>query len=275
MEADPTAWSNITDENEEDPVKSLLERSMSKELPSRKGKGRPKKNVPPVIESEQPPLPTPPPPAVSPESMIPTEQLVKMFQRSKSQSPPKTRRSSIRFSDEKEPLSSSPPTPDDPERLTLLRMYKQYFKLPLINQHTRKEKVWSDKHLNSEIHQEIKLLENAISDDDPANALSTWWTTGMNVVENVAPIWGLETEGLGKHAGLVGQSPQMKSVMRELLLKYPYLRSMVGFGGYPELKLLVVSVTLIKEVHEQNARSRWMNENMQVPDSLNKSFDQV
>lgn len=263
------AWGTIVGDNtSDDPLKDIFERTESKEI-TRKPKGRPKKSITPVSEPPTP-IPMTPQEPVQPETMISNADLASMFTKSKSQSP-KPRKSSLKFSGDQ---SETIPETDglDPERVTLLKMYKQYFKKPLIDKHNRKEKIWQDHQPNSEIYQEIRLLENSVSDDDPAVILSSFWVTGMSVVENLGDMWGLETESLTQVSVEAAKLPHFQANMRELLIKYPYLRTMIALGGYPELKLLVTTVTLVKEVHQLNIErilaKRGVNPDAPIPNQV-------
>jgi hypothetical protein len=263
-------WDSITSENEPDPLKQIMERTSVKRNP----KGRPKKIIAPVEVPEQQPIVTVP---AGPEENYSTQSLVNMFRRSKSQSPPKLRKQTgLRFSVEED--DENKPS-ENPERITLLKMYKQYFKEPLIGKHNKKERVWTDKHLNSDIYREIRDLENLVSEDDPAGMLSGIWVHSMACVEAFGPMAGLEVEGVSQIAEVVSKKDDFRANMRELLLKYPYLRTMVGLGGYPELKLLLLSATIVKEVHIQNmamlhARAR-VSPEQPVPEDLQRAFSQL
>lgn len=278
-ETNPTdliKWDTITADNEEDPIKQIMDKNLTTKKNPR---GRPRKSNTPVEAPAEPIRMQELLPKMeisTPESLIPTQNLVNMFRRSKSQSPPKQR--GLRFSADVE-NEESQSKDEDPERATLLKMYKQYFREPLIRKHTRKEKSWTERHKNSDIFREIRELENLVSEDDPAGVLSGIWVHSMSVVEAVGPAVGLESQGLSEVSAAVAQRDDFRANMRELLLKYPYLRTMVGLGGYPELKLLLISATLIKEIHFQNltlqqTRER-INPDQPVPDNLKKAYSQI
>jgi hypothetical protein len=281
---DPITWDSVVADNtSDDPLVYMMEKTETKEI-SRKPKGRPKKVIPSdnsLIGNTSPdPVPVPIP-SILPtfEENLPTDALVSMFQKNKSQSPKtKPKKSLLRFSgDEKIPDDNSQPSGMDPDRATLLKMYKLYFRQPLLSKHSRKERIWHDSNLTSEIFQEIKLLETACSEDDPSQVLSSMWVAGMSVIETFGPVAGLETAHLGEVAGLTAAQPGFQTNMRELLIKYPYLRTMIGLGGYPEFKLLLTTTTLIKEIHDVNTRNRQASPGLDplrpVPEDLRKQFD--
>jgi hypothetical protein len=265
--SNPISWDTIVGDNlSDDPLKYLFNGSETKEI-TRKPRGRPKKTPPTPPAEELPPQPTP-------EESIPSSVLTSMFMKTKSISP-KQKKNTLRFSGEdKKPEEE---TPLDPDRVVLLKMYKHYFKLPLLSQHTRKERIWQDHHLNSEIFTELRLLETACSEDDPAKVLASMWVAGMVGVEKFGPIFDLRTENLGAVAQHASTLPHFQTNMRELLLKYPYLRTMIGLGGYPEFKLLMTTTTLIAEIHDMNQRQSSADPgpdpSQPLPHDLRKQFD--
>lgn len=294
-EPDPSliSWDAITQSNEQleqdDPIRSLLGgRAGSKEITEprqKRGRGRPRKSMtPPVTEEFQEPVTVPEAPPMeiakpvppSAEELMSTRELASMFTRDPTASATK-KKSSLRFSAEiqgdSQPNSNVPETlAEDPERATLLKMYKQYFKEPLLSKHKRREKVWTDTNLNSDIYRELKMLENAVSDDDPTAILGALWVGSLGAIEAFGPAMGLYTDKLTVVAMAATQDEKFKANMRELLLKYPYLRVMIGLGGYPELKLLITTLTLIKEVDSHN---RQMAVSAQIPQELHTAFSNI
>lgn len=267
--SNPLAWDTIVADNlSDDPLKYLFNGSESKEI-TRKPRGRPKKTppTPPVSIVEELPQP-------SLEESIPSSVLTSMFMKQKSVSP-KSKKTALRFSGEEKKQEEE--TPLDPDRVVLLKMYKHYFRQPLLSQHTRKERIWHDHHLNSEIFAELRLLETACSEDDPAKVLASMWVAGMIGVEKFGPLFDLHTENLGAVADHASKLPHFQTNMRELLLKYPYLRTMIGLGGYPEFKLLMTTTTLIAEIHDMNKRQLAADPgpdpSQPLPHDLRKQFD--
>lgn len=266
-------WKNITDDNSEDPVKDIIEKASQMNI-RKSAKGRPRKIIPaePLIPAEHEPV-TIVPPTISAEESLSTHQLIETLRRSKSQSPPK-RKGALRFSTEETPKEETPDgTSDpDPDRVTLLRMYKQYYKKPLLDRHNRKEIRWTEKHLTSDIYREIKELDAAVSEDDPTSVLASGWVQMMIGVEAVGPAFGIASNNLGAVATHVSEQEQFRSNMRELLIKYPYLRKLIGLGGYPELKLLVITGTIIRQVHEANLKGPPAPNQAEVPEDLRTAF---
>lgn len=279
-------WSGIIKDNEddpEDPIKSLLGRQATTSGPIKRAKGRPKK----VSGTVSPGLPEQQPIGISSEApseleQIPSAQLANMFLKNH---PPeetsvlqkKTKTGSLRFSSDKHDDVQPESTEPDPERVTLLKMYKQYFRKPLLDRHKRRERVWLDSHLNSEIHREIQTLENEVSEDDPVAVLAGLWVGSMGVVESFGPAFNLRTENLTLVSHGASQDPKFRDNMRELLIKYPYLRMMIGLGGYPELKLLITTVTLIKELdkHNKDIDPTGTNQTALDPEDLNKAYQNL
>lgn len=285
---DPINWDNITSENEEDPIKALLEKTPSKEISAgKKPRGRPKKPPTPVETSVPPVIPETPLSQQTAESMLTNSELLKILSNSQSDTAvPSTRgkKSSLRFSGDKGRHDNETPETvaesDDPERTTLKKLYKQYFKEPLISRHKRKEKTWTEANLNSEIYREIRELETACSDEDPAAILGGVWVAGMGAIEALGPTWGLETQGLTKCCHIASQQADFRSNMRELLIKYPYLRTMIGLGGYPELKLILMTATIVKEVHRVNTQPRGptdmsFTDDTNSPTNLRQAFENL
>lgn len=294
-QTDVTSWSNVIADNaEKDPIKTLLERVPTKDnitsTVTRKGRGRPPKRQPSTDESIDATSTLDPIKSVdvastpAPETLVPTKDLIDMFStqksRSRSSSPSKSRKSVLKFSTDLN-KADEPDEPDsnhdiDPERVTLLKMYKQYFRKPLIDKHKRKEKLWTEKSLNSEIYREIRELEACCSEDDPASFLATGWVHFMSGIEATGPMYGLRTQRLSEFSAAAAEEESFKSNMREILLKYPYLRKLVGLGGYPELKLLVVTATMIRQVHDFNTELMLAGQQgaskAPVPEHLKKTF---
>jgi hypothetical protein len=266
-------WKTITEDNSEDPVKDILEKAGQLNI-RKSAKGRPRKIVPaePLIPAEPVPV-TMERPLMSAEESLSTLQLVETLRRSKSQSPPK-RKSTLRFSTE-EPNKETPENVQelDSDRTVLLRMYRQYFKRPLLDKHGRKEIHWTDKHMTSEIYQEIKKLNDAVKEDDPAAALASGWVQMMVGVEAAGPMLGIASKNLGTVAECVAGQDDLLSTMRELLIKYPYLRKLIGLGGYPELKLLALTSTVIRQVHEVNLNGLPAAPPREVPADLRTAFN--
>lgn len=263
-------WKTITEDNPEDPIRDIVEKAGQSSGMRKSGRGRPRKIVPaePLLPAEPGPLAPP----LTPEESMSTMQLMDTLRKSKSQSPPR-RKSALRFSQE-EPAAVPPAenTDPDPERMTLLRMYKQYFKKPLLDRHTRKEVRWTDKHATSEIHREIKELDAAVSEEDPASMLASVWVQLMTGVETFGPPFGLAANNLGYVADAASHSEGFKSNMRELLIKYPYLRKLLGLGGYPELKLLIITGTIIRQVHDENMKNPRGVDPAHIPDDVKSAF---
>lgn len=278
---DTLKWDNIIATNgQEDTIQDIIN---SNPVPAAKSKarGRPRKQgdaagLPPGPPSQSESFARLEPltigaEAPEPEKQFSNAELVEVLRKSTRSQPPSPRRKNLRVSLDTPGLPSEPEdgTTNDPDRLTLLRMYKQYFRKPLLDKHQRKEKIWSEKHPNSEIYREIKELDALCSEDDPAQILSQLWVQGMTGVEVLGPIAGLQTQQLSVVAGQTADTDQFRGIMRELLIKYPYLRQLVGLGGLPELKLIVITATAIRMVHDANSQ---YGASAPIPEDLKSEF---
>lgn len=272
IEPDPTNWDIITSENEEeDPIKGLLEKSKTVSGPIKRGRGRPKKSSSMDAPPEFLPAPSAPAPA-PPEEQLSNAELVAMFMKEeRPPTPTKPRKSSLKFSGDSIPNEDNDEVdPDDPERKTLLNMYKMFFRPPLIDKHKRKEKIWTESNLTSEIHREVRKLQSEVAAFNPADVLAGYWVISMGMVEGVGPMFDLKTQGLTYAAAKHSQDEGFRSTMRDLLIKYPWLRVMIGLGGLPEFNLLAATYTLVKSVHDMNS-----SPNVPVPDDLRTAYSEL
>lgn len=269
-------WENITSENESDPIKEILERGSTKEIKPPRSRGRPRKTTTPV--EEIPPVQEVLPSLPAPEENISTANLVSMFKRSKSQSPPKSRRPALRFSSDKQPAESSEEE-TNPKWIAAVQTYKCFFNEKLRAKHRRNEITWTSKDTPERIIKECKELQTLCSNSDPASTLGSMWVHCMSGVEAIGPIYGLKTEKLGEVAGIVSERDDFQETMRELLIKYPYLRLVVGLGGLPELRLAVITITVINEMHQMNKYKEQIAMNASpdkpIPSSLNTAYSEL
>lgn len=286
MSDSTTSWDNIvaTQQQQQDQeTSSTLEISSQ---PKKNPRGRPKVRREESVTLSHPAPPVQPesiarPSTISigaelpePEKILSTTELIEVVKNFSASAASPRNKKNLRVSMDTPGLpEQSDGTETDPERLTLLRMYKQYFKKPLVDKHQRKEKAWSDKHATSDIYREIKELDALCSEDDPAQMLSDLWVQGMVGVETLGPLAGLQTQNLSVVAEKTAQTDQFRGIMRELLIKYPYLRKLMGLGGFPEIKLLLITATSIRMVHDANCSAQPLF--TEAPEDLQTAYDKL
>lgn len=276
-------WDNITSHNDPDPIAQIIEKAqVTIDKGEKKPRGRPrKKEITPDLDLSK----LLPPPEVSPPgdqasfdvSGLSTEQLIFASLANEPSIPPtkkvvsplvsrgrSPRKSVLRFSDD---ASESDATAEpDSKWLAAVATYKCFFQSPKLRaKHQREEKAWTNRDSPERIIKECKELQALCSSTDPANVLGSLWVNCMSGVETFGPLWGLKTQQLGACAGAVSQRDDFQETMRELLIKYPYLRMLVTLGGLPELRLAVITITMVNEIHQINSLKEHMA-HMQTPD---------
>lgn len=240
MENPVADWDSITETNV-DKVAEELEKLETATLPKKK-RGRPAKPRTP-----EPSTPLPPAPKQSEEETIPSEQLASMFYKSPPSTPGR-KTPSVKFTQDE-------PEDDLSERLdheVLLKIYDSFFKEPLSSRHNRRKKLHDENTPKHVLERDVKELQRCIGTSDPANDLGHGWAKLMTLAEKVAIMQGLPLWGLGEEAEKRAKDPEFTDTFRELLIKYPRLRSYMVMGGFPELRLAVLSVYMAGSVAERN-----------------------
>lgn len=255
--SDVTDWSKITEENNED-ISTMAETVIQQAQAQSSGNIKRRRGRPPKITASNSTPPTPP--AVSPrerspmpEELIPTHDLLNMFLKEEAQPQPK--KSVLRFSGDSLPKQE----PDDEESITeqldqeiLLKLYESFFAEPLSSRHSIRKRAFDEKTPKKTLESELKKLQRAVGSSDPASDLGRVWAGGMGVIENLAIVSGYPLMGLGEVAKQKAKTPEFLDTFRELLIKYPKLRTYLVLGGFPEMKLMLYSGLIAKEVLEAN-----------------------
>lgn len=233
-------WDNITETNV-DKVAEELEKLETSATTPKKKRGRPAK-----ARTPDAPIPAP---KQSEEEEIPSDVLASMFYKSPPSTPGrKSPKPSVKFTQDEEEQSLS-------ERLdheVLLKIYDSFFKEPLASRHNRRKKLHDENTPKHVLERDVKELQRCIGTSDPANDLGHGWAKLMTLAEKVAIMQGLPLWGLGEEAEKRAKDPEFTDTFRELLIKYPRLRSYMVMGGFPELRLAVLSMYMAGSVAERN-----------------------
>lgn len=278
-EENPTDWKTITDTNVDfmaEKLKELETKQTSVTIEKRK-RGRPPKAITPTESLPLPlPLPSAPPVPSHYSELMSNEALTNML--AKSRTPPSSgsntpRKSSIKFSE------PEPGQPDDEASLSekidheiLLSIYESFFREPLSGRHNKRKKPFDENTPKDTLVKELKELQRVIGSSDPVKDLGHIWTKGMETVEFFGMLNGFPLMGLGEVSKEKAKSPEISDTFRELLIKYPRLRSMLVLGGFPELRLIGYSYMIAHEVMTKNfEKISQANTNIQRPSSNNNN----
>lgn len=247
---DVISWDNITNADNDQPEEfkpSEPVETLTTVTNLKKKRGRP-----PKVALPMPTLPTPPTsgsntPVRTEEEMMSTTQLLSALTMSGDKSP---KAPALKFN-----------VPDDDEEASieadvdmeiLLRIYESFFQEPLNRRHSIRRRPFSHTTPKKTIESELKKLSRAVGCADPAADLGSIWAKGMAGIEYFAVPAGYPVLGLGAVAAQKAASPEFTDTFRELLIKYPRLRSYMALGGFPEVKLLVMSAMVTQEVLNNN-----------------------
>lgn len=265
--SDLTDWSKITDENNED-ISTVAETVIQQAQAQSSGNIKRRRGRPPKITASTPTSTPSTPPAISPRPMtpersplpeesIPTGDLLSMFLKEEMQQQ-QPKRGILRFSGDSLPKAEEEPDLDEDsirEQLDheiLLKLYESFFTEPLSKRHNIRKRSFDDKTPKKTIESELKKLQRSVGSSDPASDLGRVWAGGMGFAEQFAVAAGYPLMGLGDVAKEKAKTPEFLDTFRELLIKYPKLRTYLVLGGFPEIKLLLYSGMIAKDVLEAN-----------------------
>lgn len=142
---------------------------------------------------------------------------------------------------------------EEREKNTLIKMYKTYFQPPLSESHALKERNWHPSDSPEDIMNEIRKMEAVVSGGTPTKFITGAYVGVMTGLEAAGPFFGLRLNSLAQSAEQVAQTPVFQKNLRELLIKYPYLRRLSSMDGMPEINILVTTLIMIKEVNQANS----------------------
>lgn len=251
---DPTDWSNITESDRlEDNVTEPT--AFVQVASNKKRRGRPRKSEsaktsgtstpnPEPVDFMPPPTPIAAPPSM--EEMMSAQQLIDAV--SEARREPSPRRTKF----EPLPVDEDEQLEEDVDTEILTKIYESFFKPPLSDRHAVRKRNFPPGTPKKTIEAECKKLQRAVGSSDPAADFGRIWAGAIGGMEPFALMMGYPVFGLGQAAQEKSTSPQYVDTFRELLIKYPRLRSYMALGGFPELKLLVLTGLMTKEVLEHN-----------------------
>lgn len=165
-------------------------------------------------------------------------QPVKKRSNSRSKSPVKN----VKFEDRSEEEDLS----DKFNRKCLIGLHNEFYDEHNSKLHKIPRMAIDDSVPTSSIDQRVKLLQECCIQTNPTDVAISVWSSVLGLTETVLENTNNPIPGLSVNSQIIGNSPAGKQIFRDLLIKYPYLRYMIGMGDFPELKLLLMTVQVME-----------------------------
>ena len=119
-------------------------------------------------------------------------------------------------------------------------LYNSYFLPPLCDKHKEKKRFFTPAEYDPCLA-ECRRLQGLCSTRDPIKVVKTGYIMALGGLETASGIMGAPVPQFREKMTKVLDSPTGDSVMRELFIKYEYLRNMALAGHSPELTLFVLT----------------------------------
>jgi hypothetical protein len=168
----------------------------------------------------------------------PLPQPVKKRSSSRSKSPVKN----VKFEDKSEEEELS----DKFNRKCLIGIHNEFYDDFNSKLHKIPRMVIDDSVSTNSIDQRVKLLQECCIQSNPTDVAISVWSSILGLTETVLENTGNPIPGLSVNSQIIGNSPMGKQIFRDLLIKYPYMRYMIGMGDFPELKLLMMTMQVVE-----------------------------